>query len=97
MLLHPFCRRVGVIQDTSKVKDLPLPCPAFPLAGCLYGQTVICSFSFSPHIAKCTDELKQRAVEFVRHARAAPDTSRRTVTRIANEFGVSREALWVWE
>ena len=45
---------------------------------------------------KHTDELKQRAVEFAIHAWADPDTSHGAVTRIANELGVSKEALRVW-
>ncbi|MDY5785715.1 transposase, partial [Corynebacterium sp.] len=45
---------------------------------------------------KYTDELKQRAVEFVIHAQADPDTAHGAVTRIAIELGVSKEALRVW-
>ncbi|RNE48041.1 transposase [Corynebacterium alimapuense] len=45
---------------------------------------------------KYTDELKQRAVELVLHAQADPDTAHGAVTRIADELGVSKEALRVW-
>jgi transposase len=44
---------------------------------------------------KYTDELKQRAVELVIHTQADPDTAHGAVTRIANELGVSKEALRV--
>ena len=45
---------------------------------------------------KYTDELKQRAVELVIHAQANPDTAHGAVRRVADELGVSKEALRVW-
>ena len=45
---------------------------------------------------KYTDELKQRAVELVLHAQANPDTAHGAVRRVADELGVSKEALRVW-
>lgn len=45
---------------------------------------------------KYTNELKQRAVELVIHAQANPDTAHGAVRRVADELGVSKEALRVW-
>lgn len=45
---------------------------------------------------KYTDELEQRAVELVLHAQANPDTAHGAVRRVADELGVSKEALRVW-
>ena len=45
---------------------------------------------------KYTDELKQRAVELVIHAQANPDTAYGAIMRVADELGVSKEALRVW-
>lgn len=45
---------------------------------------------------KYTDELKQRAVELVIHAQANLDTAHGAVRRVADELGVSKEALRVW-
>ncbi|WKD58360.1 Transposase [Corynebacterium capitovis DSM 44611] len=43
--------------------------------------------------SKYTPELKQRAIELVLHAQAAPRTSRGAITRIASELGMSKETL----
>ncbi|WP_087009493.1 hypothetical protein [Gulosibacter sp. 10] len=40
-----------------------------------------------------TDELKARPVELVIHAQADPSTANGAISRVANELGVSKEAL----